>query len=171
MEYTCHTIYDQKALSAMARALRKTVRKTSTRRVRILGWAIFALAGLMLVLSDGSLVSKVLDGIAMVLILVVQVWGDAINGWVAKRRILPGAELCSTQFYTDYYASKAAGASTRWEYGSIVAVVESRDYFFFILGKNHAQAYQKSQLKGGTVDGFRSFLEQRTGKAVEQIGG
>ena len=32
MEFTCHTTYDQKALTAMARAVRKTIRRRRAAR-------------------------------------------------------------------------------------------------------------------------------------------
>lgn len=171
MEYSCHTICDRRGMTALVRALRKTVRKKATRRIKILGWIICALAAMMLVVPDVSPPMRGLNFVALVVILVVQIWGDSINGWMAQRNVLPGAELWSTSFYPDHYECRIAGATTSWSYEKIVLVAESREYFFFIMGKNHAQIYQKSQLKGGTVDSFRGFLEQRTGKAVERISG
>ena len=42
-EFTFETDYDISALSAMARALRKTVRKKQSRRSRIFGWTVAVL--------------------------------------------------------------------------------------------------------------------------------
>lgn len=50
MEFTCHTKYDQQALTAMARAVRKTVRAKRSRMVRI--WARIIIA--LLAVSSGS---------------------------------------------------------------------------------------------------------------------
>ena len=47
MPYTFETNYDFKALTAMARALRKTVRRKTSRRVRVLG-GIAVAVGLLL---------------------------------------------------------------------------------------------------------------------------
>ena len=44
MELTFETTYNQKAMTTMARALRKTVRKKHSRRSQILGWLITVLA-------------------------------------------------------------------------------------------------------------------------------
>ena len=48
MEFQFETRYDQKGLTAMARALRKTIRKKSSRRSHIFGWCIVALAILLI---------------------------------------------------------------------------------------------------------------------------
>ena len=44
MEFRFETRYDQRGLTAMARALRKTIRKKGSRRSHISGWCIVALA-------------------------------------------------------------------------------------------------------------------------------
>lgn len=47
MEFTFETVYTQKAVTAMARTLRKTLRKKRSRRSRILGWTAFVIAVLL----------------------------------------------------------------------------------------------------------------------------
>ena len=54
MEFTCHTKYDQQALTAMARAVRKTVRAKRSRMVRIWARIIIALLAVSLWISWGS---------------------------------------------------------------------------------------------------------------------
>ena len=48
MEFQLETRYDQKGLNALARALRKTIRKKRSRRSHIFGWCIVALAILLI---------------------------------------------------------------------------------------------------------------------------
>lgn len=171
MEYTCHTIYDQNALEAMSRALRKTIRKKSARRWWMLGCLLLVL-GLSLLLEPGErLWFKAVLLAVVVCLFVVQGWGDGLNALVARRRVMPGSELCSSSFYGDHYECKISGAVTRWDYQKVLAIAETRDYLVFVLGKNHAQVFSKRELKGGTVDGFRSFLEHKVGRPVENIGG
>lgn len=169
MRYTCHTIYDQAALTAMARALRKTVLKKSSRRWWGVGWLVVALGVFALLNPQQSLPWKAANLVAVGLVLVLQLRRDSLRAWLAKKRALPGTELCSASFYPDYYECKVAGASTRWSYDKILRLVDTKEYIVFAMGKNYAQVYQKSQLKGGTADGFCSFLEQKTGKAMEHL--
>lgn len=51
MEFTCHTTYDQTALTAMARAVRKTVRAERSRIARYYGWIVLGLLAVALWLS------------------------------------------------------------------------------------------------------------------------
>lgn len=169
MHYTCHTIYDQSALTAMARALRKTVLKKSSRRWWVVGWLVTALGVFALLNPQESLPLRLANLAAVILVLVLQFRRDSLRAWLAKKRALPGTELCSTSFYPDYYECKIAGASTRWSYDKILRLVDTKEYIVFAMGKNYAQVYQKSQLKGGSVDSFSSFLEQKTGKAMEHL--
>ena len=48
MEFTTTTDYDMKTLTAMARALRKTVRKKRSRRTHIFGWIVVLLGTFLL---------------------------------------------------------------------------------------------------------------------------
>lgn len=44
MEIICSTTYDRRALSALARALRKTVRRTRSRLLRVWCWVLLVLS-------------------------------------------------------------------------------------------------------------------------------
>ena len=54
MQFVVVTVYDQKAVSAMAKALRKTLREKQSRRSHVLGWIIVALSVLVLIPWDGE---------------------------------------------------------------------------------------------------------------------
>ena len=51
MEFIVETIYDQESITAMAKAMRKTVRKRRNKRTRIAGWIIIILALLLTIPS------------------------------------------------------------------------------------------------------------------------
>lgn len=55
MEFTCQPTYDQKALTAMPRAVRKTIRARTSRRVRLYAWVIIGLLLVSLWLSRGNI--------------------------------------------------------------------------------------------------------------------
>ena len=54
MEFTTATDYDMKTLTAMAKALRKTVRKKKSRRAHIFGWIVVLLGTLLLLLRRAA---------------------------------------------------------------------------------------------------------------------
>ena len=59
MEFTFETNYNQKSLTAMARVLRKTIRKKRSKRSHIFGWIIVVLSTLLTLASwkDGIVFS------------------------------------------------------------------------------------------------------------------
>ena len=170
MAFTFETRYDTKALSVMARALRKTVRKKRSRRSHILGWIVIVLA-LLLVLADGFALdaSTIITSLAALSLLLVFLFEDRLNGAVAKKRLLPGTEKAVTVFSEDNFVSTTDVGKTEWNYDMILAVAETPDFFVFIFSKNHGQVYDKRSLQGGTADDFRRFIEAAAGKPVQRI--
>ena len=171
MKFTCHTTYSQKALTAMARAVRKTVRARTSRRVRLYAWGMIGLLLVSLWLTWGHLWQTAVNCAVLAGLLLVSWKEDAINGFFAKRRALPGTESADTTFYPDYYLVKTAAAESIWQYDKILALAETRDYILFVMGKNHAMAIEKAALTGGSLLEFRQFLEEMCGQKILNIGG
>ena len=173
MNIAFETTYDQKTLCAMARALRKTVRKKHSRRSHIIGWCIVLLGLLLSVLpgENGFDVTgkALLTWLVAAVVAVTLIWEDRINGYFAGKRALPGMKVTVTTFDEDGYTSVNEAGETRWKYENIQTVAETGEYFVFILNANHGQAYQKESMTGGTAEEFRAFLAEKLGKPVEQI--
>ena len=171
MEFICHTTYDQKALTAMARAVRKTVRAERSRIVRYQGWIIIGLLAISLWLSWGTLWQMVFSCVVISAMLLVYWKEDAINGYFAKRKALLGTDFADTIFYPDYYHVKTAAAESKWQYDKILALAETRDYFLLVMGMNHAMAIEKATLEGGSIPEFGRFIEKKSGRKIQNIGG
>ena len=88
---------------------------------------------------------------------------DALNGFFAKRKTLPGTDSTDTAFYSDHYLVKTAAAESKWQYDRILALAETRDYLVFVMGKNHALAMEKAALEGGSISEFCRFIEESPG--------
>jgi len=173
MEFVFESVYDQQAVAAMARALRKTVRKKHSRRSHIIGWIVVAAA---LALSfttgeDGFAVTgkTVLTWLVVLLMVVTLLFEDAINGYFARKRALPGTEHTTTTFDAEGYSSTNTAGDTRWSYENVQMFAEDVNYFVFVLNVNHAQVYDKRRMSGGTEAEFRAFLQEVAGKTVEKI--
>lgn len=171
MEFTCHTTYNQKALTAMARAVRKTVRAKRSRIIRLYAWIIIALLVVSLWLSWGNVWQTVLHSVTIIALLLVHWKEDAINGYFAKRKALPGTNSADTAFCADHFLVKTAAAESKWQYDKILALAETGAYLVFIMGKNHALAFEKAALVGGSLPEFRRFLEEQSGQNIQNIGG
>ncbi len=170
MEFIFETQYNEKTMASMAKALRKTIRKKRSRRSHIFGW-IVAVLGLLLAVSRGFTVDFgtgiTLAGVLV--ILIVLLFEDKINGYVAKKRLLPGTEKAVTVFSEEGFTSTTAVGKTEWNYDKIMVVAETPDFFVFVFSASHAQLYDKRHLQGGTAEDFRRFIEKATAKQVQSV--
>ena len=171
MEFTCHTTYAQKALTAMARAVRKTVRAKRSRIIRIWAWIIIGLLAVSIWISWGDIWQTATNCVVIAALLLINWKEDALNGYFAKRKALPGTSAADTAFYPDYYLVKTAAAESKWQYDKILALAETREYLVLVMGKNHALAMEKATLEGGSLPEFRRFLEEKPGRNTQNIGG
>lgn len=173
MEFTFITIYNQKATSAMARALRKTVRAKRSRRSHVFGWVVIA-AGLYLSLPLGEesfqlSASTVVTWLSVLVVLSALLWEDRMNGYFAFKRKVPGLNTSTTTFTAEGYHSVTEVGISDFFYANISALAETKEYFVLILGKNHAQVYAKNGITGGSVEEFRAFIQEVTGKKIAKV--
>jgi len=176
MQFTFETTYDQKALTAMAKCIRKTARKARSKRSHIVGWIVVALA---LLLSwpfgeNGFTVDfrKVLTWLVMAVMVAALLFEDRINGYFAGKRLLKGTEQAVSVFDTasETFVSETAIGRSEFSYANVQQVAETASYFVFVFSANHAQIYDKSSLTGGTAAAFRQFISDKTGKPVVSVG-
>ena len=167
------TDYNMETLTAMAKGLRKTVRRKRSRRVHIFA-AVVLILGLLTILATtaggeplGS--SGVVTLLAMLVVILVSLFEDKLNAWFARKRLLPGTEHATATFEEDGYVSATGVTESRFSYAQIVAVAETARYFVFALSSHHTQAYDKRTIRGGSVEDFRAFIAEKTGKLVENI--
>lgn len=173
MEFKCETAYHQEAMSAMARALRKTVRKKRSKRSHILGVVIIILA-LFLTLPLGNenfvfTLRTAVTWLVAAVLLFTLLFEDKINGYVARKRMLPGLAKATVTFRKDGYHSETEVGSSEFTYHTIASLAETRDYFVFIFSQSHAQIYSKQTITGGTIDEFREFIAEATGKDIQKV--
>ena len=163
--FSFETDYDMNTFISMARALRKTVRKKRSKRSHIFGVGVVVL-GMASVFLWGP---KVLTIAAIAVIILVLLFEDRLNAWVAMKRMLSGMEKAKSDFYEDRYVSATDIGTTEWHYDKIKAIVEDQDYFIFLFSVSHTQAYDKRKLNGGMEGDFRDFIEEKTGIKVQRI--
>ena len=171
--FTFETTYNQKAMTTIARVLRKTVRKKHSRRSHIFGWIITVLAVLLVLpIGEREVVfdfRTVITWAVIVIIVATLLFEDWINGYIARKRMLPGTAFALCTFGEDDYVSETKAGKTEWKYENIETIAETKDYFVFLFGKNHAQVYDKSSLQGGSIEEFRTFLMKKTEKEIWSV--
>ena len=174
MEFTFETVYNQKAVTTMARTLRKTLRKKRSRRSHIFGWIVLVIAVILtLPLGEKEFAinfKTIITWIAASAILVALLFEDRMNGYVARKRILAGMDRATTAFNDESYITTTSIGKTEFPYDrNIDLLAETKDYFVFVFDKSHAQVYDKHALAGGTLEEFRKFISEKTGKEIAHV--
>lgn len=173
--FTVKTTYDLKALTIMARALRKTLRKGRSIFNRIFTCAViaallFIVVGHFLIGEAGeNMVLLAFDVGIMVLLLLIMLMEDTLSGWIAGKQTLPGARDGEATFETDSYTIITAAVTSTFTYGQIMAICETEEYIVFFLSKKHGQIFSRKGLKDGDWQDFRAFIMEKTGKSIQYI--
>ncbi len=175
MNISFETEYNQKSMTVMAKALRKTVRRKRSRRSHIFGWIVVVL-GLLLSCWSGDNgfsikleMRTIITLITISILVIVLLWEDAINGYFARRRLLPGTEKAKAVFRENEFVSSTDIGTSIFHYNKIEVIAENADYFIFIYNISHAQVYDKKKICGGALQEFREFIEQATGKYIVKV--
>lgn len=176
MEFCFATVYDRDCLRAMAKALRKTVRRRHSRRTNLFGFLLIAFVlFLWLPIFAGRRSADFGDIVSLISIIVVAIvlWKeDSLNALLAAKRMLPTSKRVESTFTDSGYRNVTEAAETEWKYENMTfaAICDMGDYVVFALNKTLAQAYDKRTLTGGSIEDFYRFIEQKTGKPVQKIG-
>lgn len=169
MEIICKTSYTYKAMTAMARGLRKTMQAKSSRLIHIFGWCVILICLLNICLNWGNPGPMLLHSLLAAVLVLIMCKVDALNGYFAKRLGMPGLEKSVTTFREDGYEIQISGAVGQWQYERILAIADTGDYFVFTVGKRQAQCFEKAGLEGATVEELFRFLEQKTGLTIQNV--
>lgn len=169
MEFTVETVYDNAALKALARGLRKTLRAKRNRRSRIIATLVVIL-GMVLIWSRETVdIRSVLTAAVMLIMVFTILREDDLNGRIAKKLGLPGLDSSVTTFRPENYHSVTALGETTFGYDKILALAETEEHFLLLFSPSHGQVYTKKNLTGGSEEDFRTFLEKKTSLTFVKI--
>lgn len=161
--------YDLDTLTALCRAARKTARRWG-RVIRGVFWGIFAIGvALTALLLCWRIPPEPWLFVILAAMLALLLAEDRLNGWLALRQLLPGTAHSVTVFNEDAYLVTADSMEMKHFYENITSLCETTDYFVFFLGARHGQAFEKSGFVTGAPDGFRAFIEKKTGKSFRGV--
>lgn len=178
MEFVFVTDHDQKAFTAVAMVLRKTVRRTMSMVIRVIGGIfvamllLFTILPFLFILDDreflmlGMIVAVPVVIFFALIIVLPFVFEDQLNGFIARKRALPGTARTTAVFTVEGYTIKTEIAKTEYQYNSASLIAETNDYFVFVLGNNYAQIFSKRGICRGSVDYFREFIVSMTNKPL-----
>ena len=161
-------------MTIAARAMRKVLRRRRSILWAVFGWSLFFINALLLIPFDGepfSLDVRTVTSllVEVMLLLSVLLFQDRFNGMIARKNALAGTKEYHVAFGEDSYTVVTAATTSTFRYELIDALAESQDYIIFLMKKRYAQPLDKRTLTGGTVEEFKRFLEEKTGKTFRRV--
>ena len=135
------TTIDQKAMTALARMTRKTVRRGRNGPVRLMAWFVVLLEAYLTVIYVRA----------------------GLGGW--QMNLLLGGIMLDDRCYV----CRSQGGERWWPYSQIRVVVETRDYFALLLDRKHGQVYNKKGFSWGTEEEFRALIQKKTGLKIQAV--
>lgn len=173
--FTIQTTYNRKALTVMARTLRKTLRKRHSILTRIFTSALiaaflFVVIGYFLIGEAGENIFTLVCYIGTIVILfLIILMEDNLNGWIAGKHMIPNTRGAKTVFEADNYTNATATVKSIFTYDQIKVICETKEYIVFFLSKKHGQVFDKKGFQNGDLQSFRTFITNKTKKAIQYI--
>ena len=165
------TTINQRAMTALAKMTRKTVRRGRNGPVRLMAWFVVLLETYLTVIYirpglRGWHMNQLLGRI----IQACNLGEDWENGAIGLRRTAPEELEVNAAFQDDRcYVCRSQAGERWWLYSQIRVVVETRDYFALLLDRKHGQVYDKKGFTWGTEEEFRALIQKKTGLKIQVV--
>ena len=173
MAFEIHSDITNRSMTIASRAMRRVLRRKRSIMWAIFGWSVFLFNALLLIPFDGEPfvldVRTVTSLLAEVMLLSVLLFQDRFNGMIACKNTLAGTKDYHVVFGEESYTVVTEVTTSTFRYELIDAMAESQDYIIFLMKKRYAQPLDKRTLTGGTVEEFKRFLEEKTGKTFRHV--
>ena len=173
MAFEIHSDITNRSMNIASRAMRRVLRRKRSIMWAIFGWSVFFINALLLIPFDGEPftldASTVISLLVEVMLLSVLLFQDRFNGMIACKNTLAGTKEYHVAFCEDSYTVVTAVTTSTFRYELIDALAEAQAYIIFLMKKRYAQPLDKRTLIGGTVEEFKRFLEEKTGKTFRRM--
>lgn len=167
MELTFDMNYNQKAMTVMAKALRKGLQAEQDRKSRIIGWIFVALTVFILLLSDKFGWMQITACILITGFAAYLIWQDTVNGYLAMKRLPENMRTGKWLFREDGYFSDTDAGESDYSYENIFMMVESQGYMILVFHEGTAHIIDMSTIQGGTDADFRRLLRKKTSLTIQ----
>ena len=173
MTFEIHSDITNRSMTIASRAMRKVLRRKRSILWAIFDWSVFFINALLLIPFDGEPFTldagTVISLLVEVMLLSVLLFQDRLNGMIACKNTLAGTKEYHVVFGEESYTVVTAATTSTFRYELIDALAESQDYIILLMKKRYVQPLDKRTLTGGTVEEFKRFLEEKTGKDFRRM--
>ncbi len=165
-----HTEYDFQHVEELQRVVSKAITASVTRRSRIsnLAWGVCALTAMIFVISRGF--HPIFAGILGVLGLFLIIRSVFYYKFVAfgirqtMDKAVTGSDYILEKSYMLVTNPKS---STQYAYTDCHRLLETEGNLYYIMKNGQGLILDKANLKGGSVDQLRAWMEEKCGKKAE----
>ena len=169
MEFTFDMNYNQKAMTTMARAIRKGLQEEQDKKSKIIGWIFVALTVLILLFSNTFGWMQIAACVLIAGFAAYLIWQDPINGYLAMRKLPEKMRTGKWLFREDGYFSDTEAGESDYSYKNIFLMVESQGYMMLVFHEGTAHVIDMSTIQGGTAQDFRKLLRRQTSLTIQEV--
>ena len=169
MELTFEMNYNQKAMTAMARAIRTGLQEEQDRKSKIIGWGFVALTVLILLMSESFGWMQIVACVIIAGFAAYLIWQDQVNGWLAMKKLPEKMRTGTWLFREDGYFSDTEAGESDYSYENIFLIVESGDYMILVFHEGAAHIIDMSTIQGGTAADFRKLLRRQAKLTIQKV--
>lgn len=169
MEFTFDMNYNQKAMTVMARAIRKGLQEEQDKKSKIIGWVFVALTVLILLFSDSFGWMQIAACVIIACFAAYLVWQDQVNGYFAMKKLPEKMRTGKWLFREDGYFSDTEVGESDYSYENIFMMVESQGYMILVFHEGKAHVIDLSTIQGGIAADFRKLLRRQTNLTIQEV--
>lgn len=171
--FKTHTDYDLENMEELQRVVGKVFARKQNlgKRAGFSAWGAVCLAvGLYLALQKDSVVLALICCVVGCLLLGTGIFFYQVTAWTALRAM--GGNRGGSDFTVDktgiLVVRQKAGA--RFAYSDCAYLMETRNSLYFVTVYSQGLILDKRQVKGGTAEELKAWLEEQTGKTTMWVG-
>lgn len=168
-----HTDYDYERLLELKRVIGKALThgRTARRRVANAAVGLFTLvvAGVLIFFEKNLILVLILIAAALYFIL-WSVFYYQLSALTTLRAM--DSKAASADFFLEknYLLAANGRDGTQYRYDTCLRLLETEGNLYFIMEDGQGLILDKTNLKGGTADQLRAWMEEKTGKKAEWMG-
>ena len=169
MKFTFNTEYGYGTFLALAKALRKTVKKKASIGRYILAVALVVLAVLRFGNAETLDLATLIIIIAVLLMTLVLLFQDQIDAFYSKKSLPHGGKTVTYSFYDEEYVSTIGEETSVHKYSDIGFIAETPNNFVLIFEEIPAQVLYKKELSAEDTEDFRKFITEKTDAEYKSV--
>ena len=167
MEFSLEMRYGHKAMTTMAKGIRKALQAEYYRKSVIIGSLFIGIGAGILINSTRFGYQQIIAAIVLVLWALYMAFQDHIHGIWASLKMPKGMKKGTWTFRDDGFFSTTEMGISGFDYDSIYAMVECDGYLILCFANSQGQIFDLNQLKEEDAKGLKKLLRKKTNLTLQ----